>query len=315
MASILQRALTQSEIFQQIGRGANGDLAAMGSALRNLATGGGYRTVAGKPHGTLVPNRIGEIAFDTTNLNFYRAYGLTAATWGMLGETIGQKCTFFDDFLANAIEGRISSTAGSGTSNAAATIVANAIGGHITVKSASDDGTDAANASNLTLDHLNFKANQGGLCMEARVKFDVITNLHCFIGFTDTISTTVELPIFLVAGDIDSTATDACGVCFDTDGTTSDYWFHGGVKADTDTVPAYAATGELAPVADTFTTVRVEVSAAGAVRGFINGIAIGAAVANAVTATVALTPCLVVCNRSAAQKIMTVDYIWAQQNR
>jgi hypothetical protein len=204
-----------------------------------------------------------------------------------------------------------STTAGAGTANAGAVTVAASLNGEVTLKSASDDGTNAQNSSTFTSIGLAYKANQGGLAMEARVKIDAITAVALFIGFTDTISTTVELPIFLATADIDSDATNACGVGFDTDGTTAQF-FHGGVKADVDTVPAYSGT---APVADTYFIVRVEVSAAGAVRGFINGTAIGAAVANAVTITTALTPMIVISNRGAAQRVMTIDWIKTEQNR
>lgn len=204
-----------------------------------------------------------------------------------------------------------STTAGAGTGNAAAVTVANGINGEVTIKSASDDGTHAQNNSMLTGIGLPFKASQGGLIMEARLKIDAITNVFMFVGFTDTISTTVECPIFLNAADLDSDATDACGVIFDTDGTTAQFC-HGGVKNGTDTTPAYSGG---APTAATYVVIRVEVDSTGAVRGYINGTAIGAAVANAVTTSVALTPCIVIGNRGAAQRVMTLDYIFAAQNR
>ena len=218
---------------------------------------------------------------------------------------------FFDDFLAGAIEGRISSTGGSGANTQAATVVAGSLNGTITLTTSDADDTHAANSTNLTLDDLNFQAGNGGMTMEARIAVDDITAVAIFVGFTDVISTTVELPIFLNAADLDSDAANACGVIFDTDATT-DEWCHGGVKANTDTTPAFSGT---APVNDTYVIVRVEVSAAGAVQGFINGTAIGAAVADAVTTTTPLTPCIVVSNRSAAQRVLTVDYIYAQQSR
>ena len=55
--------------------------------------------------------------------------------------------------------------------------------------------------------------------------------------------------------------------------------------------------------------------AAGAVQGFINGKPIGDPIANAVTITTALTPCVAVSSRSAAARILTLDYVWVQQNR
>ncbi len=237
--------------------------------------------------------------------------GNTATAAELSSTDLGAKSTFSDDFLAAGIDSRISSTAGAGTGNAAAATVANGLNGEITLKSASDDGTHAQNCSTLTLDQLNYKANQGGLVMEARVKIDDVSEAVLFVGFTDTISTTVELPIFLNAADLDSDATDACGVVYDVDATT-DQFCHGGVKAGTDTTPAFSGT---APVDATYFIVRVEVSAAGAVTGYINGTAIGAAVANAITETVAVTPAIVIGNRSANQVTATVDYFWAQGNR
>lgn len=222
-----------------------------------------------------------------------------------------QKVTFFDDFLAALIDTRISSTAGAGTGNAAATTVAGAVGGVVTLKSASDDGTHAQNFSMITLDQLNFKANQGGLIVEARLAIDDVSEAYFFIGFTDTISTTVEGPIFMAAGDIDSDATDACGVVYDIDATT-DRFTQGGVKNNADTVPVI---GDTAPADNVKFTVRVEVTPEGAVRGFINGSPIGDWTANAVTASTALTPCIVIGNRSANQVTASIDYLWAQGNR
>lgn len=235
----------------------------------------------------------------------------------IIGQSAQMKTRLFEDFHGTWAIGdagpadRWSTTAGSGTNNAVATTVANSLCGEVTLKSASDDGAHSANASSLTAINLGWKANQGGLSAEFRVKLDAITAAALFVGFTDTISSTVEMPIFLNGADIDSDAADACGIIFDTDGTTAQ-WAHGGVKANTDTVPAYSGG---APVAGTYDVLRVEVSAAGAVQGFINNVAIGDPVANAVTITTALTPAVVVCNRGAAQRIATIDYIDVQMNR
>jgi hypothetical protein len=220
---------------------------------------------------------------------------------------------FFDDFLAGALDAKLSSTAGGGTGNEALTVVANSTNGTATLKSASDVSSHATQASTVTLDQLNFRADQGGMAMEVRLKIDVITNVALFVGFTDVISTTVELPVFKASAsdDLDSDADNACGVGFDTQGTT-DQWWHGGVKATADTAATHSGS---APVADTYYTIRVEVSAAGAVRGFINDVAIGAAVSNAVTITTSLTPCVMIANRDTAQRIATIDYLFAQQSR
>jgi hypothetical protein len=234
-----------------------------------------------------------------------------------LGNGPYSKFKLFDDFYGTWAIGDAgpadtwSTTAGSGTATAVATTVAGAINGTVTLKSASDDGAHGANCSTFTGINLGFKASQGGLKLEARLKISDVSEAVLFVGFTDTISTTVELPIFLVAADIDSDATDACGVGYDVDGTTKQF-YHGGVKNGTDTTPAYSGG---APLDDTYFIVRVEVSADGAVQGFINGTAIGVAVANAVTAATAVTPAIIVGNRSANQVTATIDYIWVEQNR
>lgn len=224
-----------------------------------------------------------------------------------------QKVVFFDDFLAGAnLDPRNSSTAGAGTGNAALTKVSNSLNGEATLTTSSASGTNAQNASNLTLDELNFKASGGGLAFETRLKIDVITNAVIMVGFTDTISTTVELPICKTnAADTQaSDATDACGIFFDTQGTTDTFWL-GGVKADVDVTPLDST---VAPVAATYITLRVEVSAAGAVTGYVNGTSIGT-IANAVTTSVALTPTIVVSNRTASVKVLTIDYWWVAATR
>lgn len=207
---------------------------------------------------------------------------------------------------------RWSTTKGTAASAAAATTVAASLCGEVTLTSSSDDVSVANNTSTFTSIGLAYKASQGGLAVEARIKLSDVSEAYLFVGFTDTISTTLELPIFLVAADIDSDATDACGVCYDVDGTTKQF-FQGGVKNGTDTVPVYSGG---APADGVYFTVRAEVSTAGAVRGYINGVPIGSApVANAITAATAVTPAIFVSTRSANQVIATIDYIKVEMNR
>jgi hypothetical protein len=217
--------------------------------------------------------------------------------------------SYFTDFLGDALEDELLAGVGSGTGNAVALSIG--AGGRVEIKTASDDGAIGANGSSLGLGGLNWRADQGGLFVEARLQLDAITNVMVFIGFTDALGSTVEAPIFLNAADLDSDADNACGVIFDTDGTTKQ-WCHGGVKATTDTAPAYSGT---APVAATYATVRVEVSAAGAVQGFIDDVPIGPPVANAVTAATPLVPIIFAANRAGAARNVLVDYLWVQGNR
>ena len=225
---------------------------------------------------------------------------------------LGAKVTLQTDFLGDTlITAEWNATAGGGTGNAVA-MSAGQGGRYSLLTSSVDEGATHANgASGISSAALNWRADAGGLVMEARIQVDDITSVAIFVGFTDVESTTVELPIFLVAGNIDSDATNACGVGFDTDGSTAE-WFHGGVKADADTTPAFSSS---APSNDTYVTIRVEVSAAGAVRGYIDGVAIGAAVASAVTATTPLTPVIFVNQRAASARTLLVDYIWVSSDR
>lgn len=220
-----------------------------------------------------------------------------------------QKVTYFTDFLGDALEDELLAGVGGGTGNAVA--LSAGAGGRVSLTTASDDGDHSANGVSIGLGALDWRADQGGLAMEVRLQIDDITDVALFVGFTDTIGSTVEAPLFLAAADFDSDADNACGVVFDTDATTDEF-AHGGVKATADTAPAFSGG---APTAATYVTIRVEVSAAGAVQGFIDGTAIGAAVANAVTITTPLVPIVFVHNRGAAARVALLDYVWVQANR
>lgn len=233
-------------------------------------------------------------------------------------DVVSAKSTLYDDFLGTWLitdagpADQWTANAGNGTNNQTATTVAASLCGEITLKTASDDGAITANMTAFGAIGLAWKANQGGLSMETRIKLDDVSEAYLFVGFTDLlVSGTLEEPLFMTADVVDSTATDACGLIYDKDSTT-DNFIQAGVKAGTDTDPAFSGS---APSDGVYFIVRVEVSATGAVQVFIDGKAIAAATSNAVTATTALTPAIMVANRSANQVIATVDYIWVQQNR
>ncbi len=242
--------------------------------------------------------------------NVYRKQGgneLVVAAGGRINKS--GIVEYFTDFLGDALEDELLAGVGSGTGNAVAISVGT--GGRAEIKTSSADAAISANGSSLSLGALNWRADQGSLMLETRIQVDAITAVMFFVGFTDALASTVEAPIFLVAADIDSDADDACGIIFDTDGTTAQFC-HGGVKATVDTVPAYSGT---APVAATYVTLRVEVSAAGAVQGFVNDVAIGPPVAAAVTVTTPLCPIIFVANRGGAARNVLVDYLTVQAGR
>jgi hypothetical protein len=238
------------------------------------------------------------------------ADGDTRAEMELIG--LRARSTYYEDFLAAGVDTvRLSTTAGSGTGNAALTTVAGAMNGEATLKSASDSGTNAANGSTLTMKQLNWKASNGGLVNECKVKIDNVTQSYMFIGFTDTISTTVECPCTLsTINTAGSDATDAAGVLFDC-GLTTPKLAVVGVSNDTDATAVISTRGL---TASTYVTVRVEIDATGEVRGYVDGSLIGR-ISAALRTTIGLTPCWYVSNRAAAQITMTLDYVAVQQNR
>jgi len=223
-----------------------------------------------------------------------------------------QKVTMFTDFHGDLVDGTTELLKGEGTGTGNAVAVAAGQGGTATITTASDDGAITANGSSLGGALLNWRADQGSLVAECRLQIDDISDVMLFFGFTDTIPSTLEAPIFLVTTAIDSDAANACGLLYDTDGTT-EQWCHGGVKANADTTPVYSGA---APVGATYYTLRVEVSALGAVQGYIDGVPIpGGPVANAITITTPVTPIIFAANRGTAARVITVDYLWVQADR
>lgn len=159
---------------------------------------------------------------------------------------------------------------------------------------------------------LGWKANQGGVAMEARVQLSAITNVSMYVGFTDQVSTlTAPITSAASADTITTNASNAVGFMFDTSMTTVKLWLVG-VAADVD---ATAQNSTIAPVAATYITLRVELTSAGVATFFINNVAVGTAMTGAVTATTALTPCVSVFTRTAASATLDIDYITVQALR
>lgn len=155
---------------------------------------------------------------------------------------------------------------------------------------------------------LNWKANQGELAFDCRVKIGAITTVAVFVGLTDQIAA-LEMPIHSAASanTITTNATDAVGFFFDTS-MADDYWWCAGVKNDTDATHVSSA---IAPTADTYQRLRVECDKSGNATFFIDGKTVGT-VSNAVTASVALTPVIAAFRRAASSTTIDVDYIDVQ---
>lgn len=171
-------------------------------------------------------------------------------------------------------------------------------------------GAGASMAANGVQVHaaLNWKASQGELAFDTRIKLGAITTVSVFVGFTDQVGS-LEMPIHSAASanTITTNATDAVGLFFDTS-MSDDYWWSAGVKNDVDATHVSSA---IAPTADKWQRLRVEVDTSGNARMYIDGKLVGT-VASAVTTTVALTPVVAAFRRAASATTIDVDYIDVQ---
>mgnify|MGYP004446606385 CR=1 FL=1 len=218
----------------------------------------------------------------------------------------------FDDFLGDTLRTDIWGVFSGSDSQAVDPVVTATAGVSGTLSMvAGDDSTTtmAVNGTQINGD-LNWKANQGELFFETRLKVSAITNIVLFAGFTDQVAA-LEMPFTLSGTTLTSNATNAVGFLFDTGATTDDFWGQG-VAADTDASQISTST---APVADTFIRLGVKVASDGEATYFINGTQVGTAQASAVTATVALAPVIAFFTESAASATATVDYIVVSQGR
>lgn len=220
--------------------------------------------------------------------------------------------TFFDDFAASAqalsttpLNGWLSRK---GTTNAVDWTITEAANGTIVGKVG--DTTASMAVSGIQLSRgLNWLANQGALSLEARVKTGIITNIAIFVGFTNQVAA-LQMPIQSAASadTFTNNAADAVGFMFDSAMATDNWWLTG-------VAGSVAATNQnmgSAPVASTYETLRISLSAAGVATFFRNGLQVGVSMAGAITPTVALTPVIAAFNRATvngATTIITADYV------
>lgn len=222
----------------------------------------------------------------------------------------------FDDFLGagqafstTVIDGYLSRK---GTTNTVDWTVTEGVNG--TVVGTIGDTTASMAVSGIQLSRgLDWKASQGNLCVEARLKLSAITNIAAFFGLTDQVAA-LEMPIQSAASvnTLTTNASDAVGFMFDTSMSTDDWWLTG-VAADVD---ATHQDTTFAPVAATYETLRIELSATGVATFFRNGKLVGTQMTGALTATVALTPVIVGFNRTTSgTPTITVDYLHVSGTR
>lgn len=212
---------------------------------------------------------------------------------------------FFDDFLGSSVDVKWSVVEGTDSATSAPSILAGGIGGVLRLTTG-DAGTGTA-ADMIQIVHaLQWQASNGGLYAEARLKISQITESYMFFGFTDVV--TLEAPIISAgsADTITTNASDAVGFMWDTRMTTDNIWLVG-VAANTD---ATLQNSGYAFVADTWMTLRVEVSADGAATFYRNGVLVGTTMTGAVTPATDLTVTLNASKLSTATSItVDADYI------
>lgn len=218
---------------------------------------------------------------------------------------------FWDDFVGDVIADQWNVVEGTDSATSDAAILAGGIGGVLRITTG-DAGTGlAADLIQLT-QALQWQASNGSLACEARFKLSAITTCYVFFGFTDVV--TLEAPIISAASadTITTTATDAVGFMFDTRMSTDTWWLTG-VANDVD---ATHVSSGYAPVADTYATFRIELTAAGAATFYYNGVAVATRMTGAVTAGADLTPTLAVGKTSvAASMTLDLDYFHVSMAR
>lgn len=151
-----------------------------------------------------------------------------------------------------------------------------------------------------------FSAAGGPLCMEARVKMSSLST-GVFVGFTDD-NAADEIPIDDDGGTLTTTASTAVGFVYDSGG--NDTWDM--VSVDDDVDGAQTSTG-VAPVADTYQTLRVVVNSDGSAEFFINGKFEGSRTA-AVDTDAVLCPAVAQKANGTACNV-DVDYIYVKAGR
>ena len=247
---------------------------------------------------------------------YYCTVESTGTTWivtgtGRLRHALQSVVALYDDFLGRDVDGDTwQSRIGTDPECLQFIMLASQIGGVARGTTGDDAGaTMALNGVQVHSD-LNWKAAQGGMVFECRVAMSAITNVCVFIGMTDQIAA-LEMPFTLSGTTLTSNAGDACGVLFDTDATTDDWWLVG-VAADIDATKQDSA---VAPVAATFETWRIEWNFNGTATFYRNGTVIGTTMGGSVTPSVALTPVVAAFSRTNASRTIDVDQVTVQAIR
>lgn len=234
-------------------------------------------------------------------------YNLTAAQIDILLQNAGlanesseaPSFKIFDDFTYEAIattgagRGDWIIFAGSDTDATGAAVVAGVPEGQVLMGSGGAGSTNDGTVLSLILLSKGSLISLGKTVFETRVSFDQITGTSWCFGLSDTLCEATERNLYKVNSGIISdgglTLTNAICFAFDTDATAPTKWQFCSEKAGTIAGSAAEAASTIGPVADVYTTLRIEVDTDGDARFYINGILVKS-VTTAVATTAVLIP-------------------------
>jgi len=223
---------------------------------------------------------------------------------------------FWDDFLlyqAGFTEADKPWILNSGSNSTAVDPAINAQeNGVIQLVTGNADGTTAADGSQM-VGAVPFQADSGGLVFETRLHINTaVTTVSVCAGLTD--ATGLEEPFNMASGNVGTaTATDGVAFLFDTDATT-DGWF--AMAADGGTLDTGYGTCAVAPTANTYQTLRIEVSEGGGTCNFfINGSLVRTLAGGGVSPDVNLYPTVIACATTTQSRSVDVDYVYVGANR
>lgn len=167
-------------------------------------------------------------------------------------------------------------------------------------------GTMDANGS-LKAGSLSWRPQDGAMFIESRFFTSSISNVVYFVGFTDT--TDFECP-FTLDGSANpvAVATDAVGILFDTNGSSTAFY---GVGVKNGVVVSVNLGNP--PTGSGTVRWRVSVDAGGNATFFRNGLKIGGTLANAVTPTISLAPVECGFSRNNSSKYLQLDFTTVKQ--
>ncbi len=261
--------------------------------------------------------KLAAVTAAAAELNILDGVTATAAEINQLDRSA--KAVLFDDFLGDTLNSFLWTAAvGSDGQAVAAAIPATPLqSGAITMTAADAGSSDAADLASLC-GALNFMPNQGGMVLEVKLHVDDITNVSFFVGFTDIVANSapspsvgIEMPFSLSGTTLTSNATNAIGFLFDTAATSDKIW----LCSVADNADGTEVDSDIAPVNGIYITLRVEIDAAGLATYYINGVSKGTQAAPASKIDVALCPYVGVVSRTTAVRVLTVDYVHAEQSR